>query len=92
MGLMSNYQGPAVLIAGGVEIDVIATLSGGRAGSAEWGGSAQTDKVTDGFYAAMDSGRVTLRLPDGQETDVVAKSTAIGAGRLKISGSGVIPF
>ncbi|MGX1881753.1 DUF4873 domain-containing protein [Streptomyces sp. NPDC055287] len=89
---MSNYQGPAVLITGNAQIDVVATLSGGRSGALEWGGSAQTDQVPEEFYAVMDSGQVTLRLADGREAAVVAKRTAIGSGRLKISGIGSIPF
>ncbi|MFF2525821.1 hypothetical protein [Streptomyces liangshanensis] len=42
--------------------------------------------------AALESGVVTIRLPDGQEGVVVATTTAIGSGRLRISGNGVIPF
>ncbi|MBT2490796.1 DUF4873 domain-containing protein [Streptomyces sp. ISL-96] len=89
---MSNYQGPAVLITGDVEIDVVATLSGGRAELAEWGGSAQTDRATEEFFAAMEGDHATLRLPDGREATVLAKRTAIGSGRLKISGVGPLPF
>ncbi|MET9480571.1 DUF4873 domain-containing protein [Streptomyces sp. SID3212] len=90
---MSNYQGPATLIAGDSAIEVVATLSGSRSGDVrQWGGSAQTGEVAEGFLAAMESGDVTIRLPDGQEGVVVATTTAIGSGRLRISGNGVIPF
>lgn len=90
---MSNYQGPATLIAGDSSIEVVATLSGSRSGDVrQWGGSAQTDEVAEGFFAAMEGGGVTIRLPDGREGEVVATHTAIGSGRLRISGNGVIPF
>jgi hypothetical protein len=90
---MSNYQGPAVLIAPGAEFAVEATLSAARSGSVgEWGGSVQTDDPAEDFYAAIDGGQVKIRLPDGSEGDVVATRTAIGSGRLRVSGSGPTPF
>lgn len=90
---MSNYQGPATLIAGAAQLEVHATLSGSRAGQAEeWGGSAQTDGSSDDFFTALANDSAKLRLPDGREGDVIAKRTAIGSGRLKISGSGPSPF
>ncbi|AVZ71719.1 hypothetical protein SLUN_05460 [Streptomyces lunaelactis] len=90
---MSNYQGPATLIAGGAQIEVVATLSGGRSGpGSEWGGSVQTDSAAQDLCSSMNNNEVKLRLPDGREGDVVATSTAIGSGRLKVSGRGPMPF
>ncbi|MFI5755600.1 DUF4873 domain-containing protein [Streptomyces sp. NPDC051569] len=94
---MSNYQGPATLVAGGSEIDVVATLSGSLSGAErQWGGSVQTGHATedagDAFYAAMESDGVTIRFPDGRESTVKAAQTAIGSGRLRVWGTGTIPF
>jgi hypothetical protein len=90
---MSNYQGPATLIAGESTIEVHATLSSSRSGEVrQWGGSVQTGDVTEAFFAAMENGDVTLRLPDGKEGVVVATHTAIGSGRLRVTGNGTIPF
>lgn len=90
---MSNYQGPATLIAGESAIDVHATLSSSRSGEVrEWGGSVQTGGATEDFFVAMEHDAVRLRLPDGREGVVVATRTAIGSGRLRVRGNGAIPF
>ncbi|MCX4825006.1 DUF4873 domain-containing protein [Streptomyces sp. NBC_01142] len=90
---MSNYQGPAVLIAAGSHFEVHATLSAARSGAhGGWGGSVQTDDPAEDFYTALERGQVKIRLPDGREGDVVATRTAIGSGRLRVSGSGPTPF
>ncbi|MFJ4919467.1 DUF4873 domain-containing protein [Streptomyces sp. NPDC088725] len=89
---MSNYQGPATLVAGDSEIEVEATLSGSRAGAVQWGGSVQTGGTTADFFAAMEKDDVRIRLPDGREGAVAVTHTTIGSGRLRVSGSGAIPF
>jgi hypothetical protein len=90
---MSNYQGPATLIAGESTIEVHATLSSSRSGEVrQWGGSVQTGDAAEDFFAAMEKDDVRLRLPDGQEGVVVATHTAIGSGRLRVTGNGAIPF
>ncbi|MFD5031375.1 DUF4873 domain-containing protein [Streptomyces sp. NPDC058220] len=90
---MSNYQGPATLVAGESEIEVHATLSASLSGAVrQWGGSVQTSDAGEAFYAALDSDDVKIRFPDGREGTVVATHTAIGSGRLRVSGSGTIPF
>ncbi|MDJ0462315.1 DUF4873 domain-containing protein [Streptomyces sp. H27-C3] len=90
---MSNYQGPATLIAGDSKIEVEATLSSGPSGAlSQWGGSVQTREAAEDFYTAMKDVDVSLLLPGGEECPVVATPTAIGSGRLRISGSGTIPF
>ncbi|MEU3183094.1 DUF4873 domain-containing protein [Streptomyces sp. NPDC006923] len=90
---MSNYQGPATLVAGDSEIEVEATLSASLSGAVrQWGGSVQTSEAGEDFYAALDSADVKIRFPDGQEGTVVATHTAIGSGRLRVSGTGAIPF
>lgn len=90
---MSNYQGPATLVAGGSEMSVHATLSGSLSGQVQqWGGSVQTDDTADDFFLHMEEDDVTIRLPDGREGAVVATHTAIGSGRLRVSGSGATPF
>jgi hypothetical protein len=90
---MSNYQGPATLIAGDSEIEVKATLSASLSGDVrQWGGSVQTDDAAGDFLAAMDKDDVRIRFPDGQEGAVVATHTAIGSGRLRVTGSGSVPF
>ncbi|WP_405800931.1 DUF4873 domain-containing protein [Streptomyces sp. NBC_01506] len=90
---MSNYQGPATLIVGAIEISVVATLSGDRSGGAgAWGGSVQTEGAADGLYEPSADDGMRIRLPDGREGSVLATRTAIGSGRMRISGSGDIPF
>jgi hypothetical protein len=90
---MSNYQGPATLIAGESEIEVRATLSASLSGDVrEWGGSVQTDDATGDFLSAMDQDGLRIRFPDGREAPVAATRTAIGSGRLRVSGSGTVPF
>ncbi|MFJ2111886.1 MULTISPECIES: DUF4873 domain-containing protein [unclassified Streptomyces] len=90
---MSNYQGPATLVAGESEVQVEATLSGSRVGETrQWGGSVQTEDAGEGFELALDGADLRIRFPDGRERPVVATRTAIGSGRLRVSGSGEIPF
>ncbi|MEE1801822.1 DUF4873 domain-containing protein [Streptomyces sp. NPDC101062] len=90
---MSNYQGPATLVAGASEIQVEATLSGSLDGETwQWGGSVQTGDAEEAAGPALDSADLRIRFPDGREGPVVATHTAIGSGRLKVSGSGEIPF
>ncbi|MEV8389883.1 MULTISPECIES: DUF4873 domain-containing protein [unclassified Streptomyces] len=90
---MSNYQGPATLVAGDSEIAVEATLCASLSGEVrQWGGSVQTVDAGEALRAALAGGDVRIRFPDGQEGAVVATHTAIGSGRLRVSGSGTIPF
>jgi hypothetical protein len=90
---MSNYQGPATLVAGDSEIQVEATLSASLSGEVrQWGGSLQTGEMEEDLAAALASGDLRIRFPGGQEGAVVATPTAIGNGRLRVYGSGTIPF
>jgi hypothetical protein len=90
---LSSYDGPVSVLVDddlAVEGTVSARSYVERGGLQGWRGTllAPVD-----IWAALRATRVRLRLPDGQEGDVVVTGTnALAGGRLEFTGSGPAPF
>lgn len=89
--MTSSYNGPAIIVtADGTEFDVQAELATHQQanGFLTWSGYLHGD---DGqLWDTYNAGSVTIRLPDGSEGTIDAKS--FGWTQLDVSGSGKPPF
>ncbi|MEO3860850.1 hypothetical protein [Acrocarpospora sp. B8E8] len=87
------YQGPAVVIGDGQEVEVFVTLRANTSGPLKsWGGSGEP--VAPGIPAiSMDMS--TIRLPDGREGEAsvqMSYDSRLPKAQLEIIGSGPPPF
>ncbi|WP_157536077.1 DUF4873 domain-containing protein [Kitasatospora mediocidica] len=92
----SSYEGPAMVLAGGLEIRVHAELTAEtpRHGQTGWRGTLQAEEAGEDFESMHESHSGRLRLYDGREGAFTVTRAVQGFGRttLRITGSGSIPF
>lgn len=86
------YEGPATLVIGGEETEVMAALKAvDRGASGHWSGIVHADGLQASFWAAVQSSGVTIRMPDGSQgaarIDMDAES-----GSAVLRGEGPAPF
>jgi hypothetical protein len=89
---MTNYNGPATVIAdGGLEINVTAALTSRLKGlMTEWGGVITTSPET--MFSLRNTSQAMLRLEDGQEGGIFLNQAQTITDTVEIMGNGDVPF
>jgi hypothetical protein len=86
------YEGPATLIIGEQETEVMAALQAVDHGaSGGWAGTIHAPGLQTSFWAAVQSGGITIRMPDGSQKEARIDMDAESDSAV-VTGDGPAPF